>query len=300
MQAKVFGPLGMTRTTFDYAKARGDGGRRVPARERRGREDGARPGHVQRQRRARAARGRRVDDGARSRPVRRDGAREGDAPGRQAPRLRGEPPRAPRAAGPARRGRLVRHGSHDEQALRHHARPPRRRRRGVPQRHVLAARVRRRRRDLRELRRRRRPARAVRAEAPRAPLRRQGRSGARDARRRREPEGGHREGARASRRSGRPRARREARVAVRVGGARRRSPSGSPGAATVFDVGEWKSAVASRKNDDGTVSFLTIDPTLAGFEFVVADKDGRRRLVVRDAQHEYVFEEAAAPGAKAP
>ncbi len=65
------------------------------------------------------------------------------------------------------------------------------------------------------------------------------------------------------------------------------------GTATVFDVGEWKSVVASRKNDDGTISFITIDPTLAGFEFVVADKDGKRRLITRDAQHEYVFEEAA-------
>jgi CubicO group peptidase (beta-lactamase class C family) len=65
------------------------------------------------------------------------------------------------------------------------------------------------------------------------------------------------------------------------------------GNATVFDVGEWKSAVASRKNDDGTISFITIDPTLAGFEFVVADKDGKRRLITRDAQHEYVFTEAA-------
>jgi len=64
--------------------------------------------------------------------------------------------------------------------------------------------------------------------------------------------------------------------------------------ATIFDVGEWKSAVASRKNDDGTISFITIDPTLDGFEFVVADKDGKRRLITRDAQHEYVFEEAAA------
>jgi len=67
------------------------------------------------------------------------------------------------------------------------------------------------------------------------------------------------------------------------------------GSATVFDVGEWKSAVASRKNDDGTISFITIDPTLSGFEFVVADKEGRRRLVTRDAQHEYVFEEASKP-----
>jgi CubicO group peptidase (beta-lactamase class C family) len=68
------------------------------------------------------------------------------------------------------------------------------------------------------------------------------------------------------------------------------------GSAALFDVGEWKSRVASRKNDDGTTSFLTIDPTLGGFEFVVAERDGRRRLVVRDAQHEYVFEEAASTG----
>lgn len=63
------------------------------------------------------------------------------------------------------------------------------------------------------------------------------------------------------------------------------------GSATVFDAGEWRSAVASRRNDDGTLSFITIDPTLDGFEFVVADKDGKRRLITRDAQHEYVFEE---------
>jgi len=37
----------------------------------------------------------------------------------------------------------------------------------------------------------------------------------------------------------------------------------------VFDFGEWKSAVASRKNDDGTISFITVDPTIDGFEFVV-------------------------------
>lgn len=68
------------------------------------------------------------------------------------------------------------------------------------------------------------------------------------------------------------------------------------GKATLFDVGEWKSEVASRKNDDGTISFLTIDPTIAGFEFVVADSGGKRRLVTRDAQHEYVFEEVEAEG----
>jgi CubicO group peptidase (beta-lactamase class C family) len=65
---------------------------------------------------------------------------------------------------------------------------------------------------------------------------------------------------------------------------------------TVFDAGEWRSEVASRKNDDGTISFLTIEPTLSGFEFVVADKDGKRRLITRDAQHEYWFEELPTAG----
>jgi hypothetical protein len=63
-------------------------------------------------------------------------------------------------------------------------------------------------------------------------------------------------------------------------------------------MGEWKSAVASRKNDDGTTSFITIDPTLDGFEFVVADKDAARRLIIRDGQHEYVFQEEAAATAR--
>ena len=54
---------------------------------------------------------------------------------------------------------------------------------------------------------------------------------------------------------------------------------------TIFDFGEWKSAVASRKNDDGTLSFRTIDPGAGGFGFVVAGNT----LVLRDSQHEYVF-----------
>ena len=57
----------------------------------------------------------------------------------------------------------------------------------------------------------------------------------------------------------------------------------------VFDFGEWTSVVASRKNDDGTISFITIDPTVIGFEFVVSERDGKPVLVMRDAQHEYVF-----------
>ncbi|HEY6308634.1 MAG TPA: serine hydrolase domain-containing protein [Candidatus Angelobacter sp.] len=60
-----------------------------------------------------------------------------------------------------------------------------------------------------------------------------------------------------------------------------------------FDFGEWKSTVASRKNDDGTVSFITIDPTNAGFEFVVSERSGKRVLIIRDGQHEYLFTEVA-------
>lgn len=60
------------------------------------------------------------------------------------------------------------------------------------------------------------------------------------------------------------------------------------GGATRFDFGEWTSEVASRKNPDGSVSFLTIAPGLMGFEFVVGSGPARQ-LVIRDAQHEYAF-----------
>jgi CubicO group peptidase (beta-lactamase class C family) len=63
------------------------------------------------------------------------------------------------------------------------------------------------------------------------------------------------------------------------------------GGRTVFDFGAWKSEVASRKNDDGTLSFITIDPTNSGFNFVVTDKDGKRGLTIRDGQHEYRYTE---------
>jgi len=61
--------------------------------------------------------------------------------------------------------------------------------------------------------------------------------------------------------------------------------------AVTFDFGEWKSKVASRKNDDGTVSFITVDPTNDGFEFVVGERSGKRVLIIRDGQHEYTFTE---------
>src|SRR5262249_47196619 len=62
------------------------------------------------------------------------------------------------------------------------------------------------------------------------------------------------------------------------------------GAVTIFDFEEWRSEVASRHNPDGSLSFLTTRPGIDGFEFVVG-KGERRTLIVRDAQHEYVFTE---------
>ena len=63
------------------------------------------------------------------------------------------------------------------------------------------------------------------------------------------------------------------------------------GESTVFDFGEWKSRVASRNNPDGTVSFITTATGMDGLELVVRDGAGPRSLVIRDAQHEYIFTE---------
>jgi CubicO group peptidase (beta-lactamase class C family) len=65
---------------------------------------------------------------------------------------------------------------------------------------------------------------------------------------------------------------------------------GRAGNATVFDFGEWKSEMASRRNPDGTISFITVDPGVNGVEFVVGT-GGKKTLMLRDAQHEYVFDE---------
>jgi hypothetical protein len=63
------------------------------------------------------------------------------------------------------------------------------------------------------------------------------------------------------------------------------------GPGVMFDLGEWQSFVASRKNEDGTISFFTVDPGVGGFEFVNSNKNGKRALIVREGQHEYVFTE---------
>lgn len=59
----------------------------------------------------------------------------------------------------------------------------------------------------------------------------------------------------------------------------------------VFDAGAFRSAVASMPQPDGSLALVAVDPAMMGFPFVRADQDGERRLIVRDGQHEYVFDE---------
>jgi len=71
------------------------------------------------------------------------------------------------------------------------------------------------------------------------------------------------------------------------------------GATVRFRTAAWSSAVASRHNDDGTTSFLTIDPALQGLDLVVGKNGGKRTLTTRDGQHTYVFVEGLAKTAGA-
>jgi CubicO group peptidase (beta-lactamase class C family) len=59
--------------------------------------------------------------------------------------------------------------------------------------------------------------------------------------------------------------------------------------ATWFKGKAVSSEVASRHNDDGTVSFVSIDPGVRGLEFVVGGPADNRTLTIRDGQHIYVF-----------
>jgi CubicO group peptidase (beta-lactamase class C family) len=56
-----------------------------------------------------------------------------------------------------------------------------------------------------------------------------------------------------------------------------------------FVFAHWNSEVALRKNEDGTQSYMTIDPGIGGLEFVRDDKADKPTLILRDAQHEYRF-----------
>ncbi len=57
----------------------------------------------------------------------------------------------------------------------------------------------------------------------------------------------------------------------------------------LLDFGSWNSRAATRRNDDGTISLITVDPSVDGFEFVIGTKAGKRTLTIRDGQHEYEY-----------
>ncbi|HEY2344290.1 MAG TPA: serine hydrolase domain-containing protein [Xanthomonadaceae bacterium] len=61
------------------------------------------------------------------------------------------------------------------------------------------------------------------------------------------------------------------------------------GGEVYFHAGTLDSRMASKKNDDGTTSWISVSPTVQGFEFVAGEKDHKRSLILRDAQHEYVY-----------
>lgn len=60
---------------------------------------------------------------------------------------------------------------------------------------------------------------------------------------------------------------------------------------TIFDFGEWPSAMASFHDTDGTISLVTTATGMDGFQFVVGSTSGKRTLVLSDDQHEYTFTE---------
>ncbi len=63
------------------------------------------------------------------------------------------------------------------------------------------------------------------------------------------------------------------------------------GGSVTFDFRSIASPMGTRRNDDGTTSFVALDPTLLFFPLVVGTQDGKRTLTARDGQHEFVFVE---------
>lgn len=65
------------------------------------------------------------------------------------------------------------------------------------------------------------------------------------------------------------------------------------GASVIFDFGEWKSEVGSRRGPDGSASFRAVDAGYVAFELELTAglADGKRTLRVRDEPYEYTFTE---------
>ncbi|QXQ07456.1 beta-lactamase family protein [Sphingosinicellaceae bacterium] len=62
---------------------------------------------------------------------------------------------------------------------------------------------------------------------------------------------------------------------------------GGTGASFAFRT--FSSPVGTRKNDDGTTSFVLLDPTFLFFPLVVGTDQGKPALIVRDSQHEFKY-----------
>jgi CubicO group peptidase (beta-lactamase class C family) len=61
------------------------------------------------------------------------------------------------------------------------------------------------------------------------------------------------------------------------------------GTGASFAFRTFSSPVGTRKNDDGTVSFVLLDPTFLFSPFVVGTEGNRPALIVRDSQHDFKF-----------
>ena len=57
-----------------------------------------------------------------------------------------------------------------------------------------------------------------------------------------------------------------------------------------LDAGEWQSAFAQKKQPDGTVQIVLVDPPLAGGEILVVGDAAHPTLAVEYEQQTYVFE----------
>ena len=60
-----------------------------------------------------------------------------------------------------------------------------------------------------------------------------------------------------------------------------------------FDAGEWRSALARKRESDGTVKGILVEPPFAGLELVPGEKDGRKVMTLETPQKRYEFEERA-------
>lgn len=57
---------------------------------------------------------------------------------------------------------------------------------------------------------------------------------------------------------------------------------------TSLELAIFSEAMTARDAEDGSI-FTTTSPSHEGVEFVIADEDGERRLIVREAEREYLF-----------